>query len=65
MSSTTGYQTAKRLNNAQNESTFEINTSELPIIFKKGLFSKTLDPPNINKDEPRTIIVKCSHKGCL
>ena len=43
--------TSIRLNRIQNHPDFELEPIEQqPIIFKKGLFSKTLDPPKDNLD---------------
>ncbi|CZT08587.1 uncharacterized protein RCO7_08132 [Rhynchosporium graminicola] len=62
--STSGYKTNIALNRAQNEPDFEIDPDKLPIIFKKGLFSKTLEPPSKDPTAPRLVTVKCFYKGC-
>ena len=64
MSSFTGYQTAINANKLQNNPNFEINSEDLPLIFKKGLYSKTLDPPQEEITQPRSVIVKCLYKNC-
>jgi hypothetical protein len=60
--------TSIRLNRIQNHPDFELEPIEQqPIIFKKGLFSKTLDPPKDNPDlleNYRTITVKCLYLNC-
>ena len=60
--------TSIRLNRIQNHSDFELEPIEQqPIIFKKELFSKTLDSPKDNLDlleNYRTIIVKCLYLNC-
>jgi hypothetical protein len=48
----------------QNSFDFELDNSKLFIIFKKGLFEKILNPPQENKDIPKTVTVKCLQKGC-
>ena len=56
------------LNKVQNDPKFKLEPLEAqPLIFRKGLFSKTLDDP---KDNPevlenyRTVTVKCLFQGC-
>ncbi|XMA11016.1 hypothetical protein WAI453_003807 [Rhynchosporium graminicola] len=63
-SSITGYKTNIPLNREQNNTDFEIDINKLPIIFKKGLFSKTLEPSNKDPTQPRLITIKCLYKGC-
>ena len=65
MSTTTGHKTAIALNRIQNQPDFEISSDELPTIFKNGLFSKTLEPPNPDPTEPRLVTVKYLYKGYL
>jgi hypothetical protein len=55
---------ASRVIRLQNSFDFELDNSKLSIIFKKGLFEKILNPPQENKDIPRTVTVKCLQKGC-
>ncbi|XMA13716.1 hypothetical protein WAI453_006507 [Rhynchosporium graminicola] len=62
--STSGYVTNIALNLTQNEPDYKIDTDKIPIIFKKGLFSKTLEPPNEDPTEPRLVTIKCLDKGC-
>lgn len=64
MSTSTGWKTTEAVNKAQNSPDFEILIDDLPPIFKKGLYSKTLDPPNPEPTLPRTVTVKCLHKSC-
>ena len=53
-----------QLNRAQNTPDFILNLEGDSTLFKKSLLSKTLEPPQINLDNPRTVIVKCLQKGC-
>ena len=48
-----------QLNRAQNAPDFILNLERDSTLFKKSLLSKTLEPPQINPDNPRTVIVKC------
>ena len=64
-SSTSSYKTNIALNRTQNEPDYEIDINKLPIIFKKGLFSKTLEPPNRDPTEPRLVTLRCLYKGSL
>ncbi len=55
--------TSIRLNIAQNYPGYKLEPIEQqPIIFEKGLFSKTLDPPKDNLElleNYRTVIINC------
>jgi hypothetical protein len=57
-----------KLNIAQNSPDFELEHIEgQPLIFKKMLFSKTLNPPKKEPEKPenyRTVTVKCLYPGC-
>ena len=60
--------TSITLNIRQNQPDFKLDELEdSPIIFKEGLFSKTLDP---SKEVPeklenyRTVTIKCLYKNC-
>ncbi|XMA10488.1 hypothetical protein WAI453_003279 [Rhynchosporium graminicola] len=61
-SSIAGYKTNIPLNREQNDTDFEIDINKLLIIFKKGLFSKTLEPSNKDLTQPRLVTVKCFHR---
>ena len=55
------------LNRLQNSPDFELSTKDQPMIFKKGLFIKILDPPLANPEDPRsfrTVTIKCTQPGC-
>jgi hypothetical protein len=55
------------LNRLQNSPDFELSIKDQPMIFKKGLFIKVLDPPPANPEDPksfRTVTVKCTQPGC-
>ncbi len=60
--------TSIALNIAQNSPDFKLEAIEdSVIIFKKGLFSKTLDPPKAdpeNINNYRSVTIKCLYKGC-
>jgi hypothetical protein len=60
--------TSIALNIAQNQPDFKLeDLEESLIIFKKKLFSKTLDPPKANPEKLenyRTVTIKCLYKGC-
>jgi hypothetical protein len=58
------YNTSTRTNIYQNREDFELSSLDQPNIFKKGYFIKTLDPPQNNPKEPRTVTVICTYKGC-
>ncbi|PVH67307.1 hypothetical protein DL98DRAFT_543220 [Cadophora sp. DSE1049] len=57
-----------KLNIAQNHPDFKLEPIEnQPLIFKKELFPKTLDPPNSNPEKPenyRTVTIKCLYPNC-
>jgi hypothetical protein len=65
MSSSTTSARTQSLNIVQNSPKFELDLETQLIIFKKGLFSKTLDPIKEDPKEQRTCTVKCLHKACL
>ena len=60
--------TSIKLNIAQNYPDFELEPIEQqPLIFKKLLFSKTLDPPKENPElieNYRTVTIKCLYPNC-
>jgi len=60
--------TSVALNIAQNSPDFQLEDLESsPNIFKKGLFSKTLNPPKENPENLnnyRTVTIKCLCSGC-
>ena len=64
----TSQNTSVKLNIAQNSPDFELEPlDQQSIIFKKGLFSKTLDPPKESLElleNYRTVTVKCLYSGC-
>ena len=54
--------TSITLNREQNDLDFEIDEDKKPLIFKRGLFSKTLDPAKSNPElveNYRIVTVKC------
>ena len=57
-----------KLNIAQNSLNFELEPIEnQPIIFKKKLFSKNLDPLKDEPEKPenyRTVTIKCLYPSC-
>ena len=57
-----------KLNLEQNQPNFELESlEESPLIFREKLFSKTLDPPKENPEDPknfRLITIKCLFIGC-
>ena len=57
------YNTTIKTNRFQNQKDFELPLKQLAI-FIKGLFIKTLDPPQEDLAQPRTVIVACTYKGC-
>jgi len=57
------YTTTKRTNLVQNSPNFRL-PENLPPIFKKGLFTKTLDPIQPDPTQARTVTVKCTYKNC-
>ncbi len=57
------YSTSTRVNLLQNKLDFELDLSNLLIIFQRGLFTKVLNPLNSNLKENRIVIVKCTQKG--
>ncbi|CZT41781.1 uncharacterized protein RSE6_01563 [Rhynchosporium secalis] len=56
------------LNLEQNQANFELEPlEESTLIFKERLFSKTLDPPKENPEDPinyRSVTIKCLYIGC-
>jgi hypothetical protein len=60
--------TISKLNIAQNSPSFELEPlDKQPPIFKKGLFSKVLDPPKKNPElleNYRTVTIKCLAPNC-
>ena len=60
--------TISKLNIAQNSLNFELELIEnQPFIFKKKLFSKTLDFSNSDPEKPenyRTVTIKCFYPSC-
>jgi hypothetical protein len=60
--------TSIALNRAQNNSDFELEPiEEAPTIFKKGFYSKTLDPPKNNPEKVenfRIVTIKCLIRNC-
>ena len=57
------YITSNRTNQFQNQIDF-ILPEKQPLIFKKGLFIKTLDPPQEDPNNPRTVTISCTYKNC-
>ncbi|KAH6714619.1 hypothetical protein BKA61DRAFT_575348 [Leptodontidium sp. MPI-SDFR-AT-0119] len=57
-----------KLNLEQNQPTFQLEPlDEAPLIFKEKLFSKTLDTPKENPEDPknyRSVTIKCLFIGC-
>jgi hypothetical protein len=57
-----------KVNRVQNNPNFTLDLIEKQlIIFRKGLFSKTLNPPKDNLKDPnnyRTVTIKCLYKHC-
>ncbi|RKF60853.1 hypothetical protein OnM2_047016 [Erysiphe neolycopersici] len=58
------YSTSNRLIQNQNDISFELDINKEAPIFKKKLFEKVLNPPQENKNVPRTCTIKCLAKGC-
>jgi hypothetical protein len=57
------YTTSTRTNILQNQIDFKLPENQ-PIIFKRGYFIKTLDPPQEDSTNPRTVTVTCTYKNC-
>jgi hypothetical protein len=55
---------ADRTIRLQNDSNFELDINSQPLIFKKKLLEKILDPPQEDHNIPRTTTVKCLFKYC-
>ncbi|PVH67259.1 hypothetical protein DL98DRAFT_523426 [Cadophora sp. DSE1049] len=57
-----------KLNIAQNHPDFELEPiKEQPLIFKRKLYSKTLDPPKSEPEKPenyRTVTIICLYPSC-
>jgi hypothetical protein len=53
------YSTTIRTNIQQNAQDFVLPTKQ-PAIFSKGLFTKTLDPPQENPRDYRTVTITCT-----
>ena len=68
MVSTKKIATSIALNLDQNRIDFELeDLEEAPNLFRKGLFSKTLNPPKEhpeNIENYRTVTIKCLFKNC-
>jgi hypothetical protein len=59
--------TSVALNIAQNLPDFQLDEESSPIIFKKGLFSKILNPLKENPEDInnyRTVTIKCLRPNC-
>lgn len=57
------YTTSTRTNLLQNQENFTLSENQ-PLIFKRGLFIKTLDPIQEDPTKPRTVTVACTYKNC-
>jgi hypothetical protein len=55
---------ANRIIRLQNSLDFELDINTQPNIFKKGLLSKTLNPPQKDINISRTTTVKCLQLNC-
>ena len=55
--------TSEKTNLFQNEPNFILSENQ-PIIFKRGYFTKVLDPSQEDKTKPRTVTIKCLQKNC-
>ena len=49
----------------QNQDNYTLNLDLQPKIFKKGFFTKVLDPPKENKEDFRTCTIHCTYKHCM
>jgi hypothetical protein len=49
----------------QNQDNYTLNLDLQPEIFKKGFFTKVLDPPKENKEDFRTCTIRCTYKHCM
>ncbi|KAH6700620.1 hypothetical protein BKA61DRAFT_661685 [Leptodontidium sp. MPI-SDFR-AT-0119] len=57
------YSTTTRTNITQNQEDFKLSDNQ-PLIFKRGLFIKELDPIQQDPTQPRTVTVSCTYKNC-
>lgn len=57
------YTTTTRTNLLQNQENYTLPENQ-PLIFKRGLFKKTLDPIQEDPTKPRTVTVTCTYKNC-
>ena len=57
------YSTNTQTNITQNQEDFKLSNNQ-PLIFKRGLFIKELDPIQQDPTQPRTVIVSCTYKNC-
>jgi hypothetical protein len=57
------YTTNTRINIAQNQEDFKLSDNQ-PLIFKRGLFIKELDPIQQDLTQPRTVTVSYTYKNC-
>ncbi|KAH6711867.1 hypothetical protein BKA61DRAFT_578295 [Leptodontidium sp. MPI-SDFR-AT-0119] len=56
------YSTTTRTNITQNQEDFKLSDNQ-PLIFKRGLFIKELDPIQQDPTQPRTVTVSCTYKN--
>ena len=57
------YSTSTRTNISQNQEEYILPENQ-PLIFKRGLFIKTLDPIQEDPTQIRTVTIKCMYKNC-
>ncbi|PVH68542.1 hypothetical protein DL98DRAFT_578774 [Cadophora sp. DSE1049] len=57
------YSTTTRTNIIQNQEDFKLSNNE-PLIFKRGLFIKELDPIQQDPTKPRIVTISCTYKNC-
>ncbi len=57
------YSTSIRTNILQNQEDFKLFNNQ-PLIFKRGLFIKELNPIEQDPTQPRTVTVTCTYKNC-
>ena len=57
------YTTSTRINLLQNQESYSLPENQ-PLIFKRGLFTKELDPIQEDPTLPRTVTIKYAYKNC-
>jgi hypothetical protein len=57
------FTTSTRTNLLQNQESYKLPENQ-PLIFKRGLFIKELDPIKEDPTLPRTVTITCTYKNC-